>query len=81
MGGRAAADHYYALQMKAERPMANGVTFLVAYNYNQERHTDYFNDIDRYAKQAHDVRPPVRRGTISVSQAPGSFLSAGAVIT
>ena len=47
-GGR---DHYYALQMKAERPMANGLTFLVAYNYNREYHTDYFNNIDQYANK------------------------------
>ena len=28
--------------------MANGLTLLVGYNYNQENHTDYFNDLDRY---------------------------------
>lgn len=43
-----ASDHYYALQMKAERPFSNGMTFLVAYNYNQEKHTEWFNDQDRY---------------------------------
>lgn len=42
------SDHYYALQMKAERPMANGMTFLVAYNYNQEFHGNWFNQIDYY---------------------------------
>ena len=42
------SDHYYALQMKAERPMANGMTFLVAYNYNQEQHGNWFNDVDYY---------------------------------
>ena len=42
------SDHYYALQMKAERPMANGMTFLVAYNYNQEFHGNWFNDVDYY---------------------------------
>ncbi len=44
-------DHYYALQMKAERPMANGMTFLVAYNYNQENHGEWFNDQDRFANK------------------------------
>jgi hypothetical protein len=44
-------DHYYALQMKVERPMANGLTFLVAYNYNQEYHGQYFNDPDYYANR------------------------------
>jgi hypothetical protein len=42
------SDHYYALQMKAERPMANGMTFLVAYNYNQEFHGTWFNQTDFY---------------------------------
>jgi hypothetical protein len=42
------SDHYYALQMKAERPMADGLNMLVAYNYNHESHGDWFNDIDRY---------------------------------
>ena len=36
------------LQMKAERPMSNGLTFLVAYNYNREYHTEFFNDPDYY---------------------------------
>jgi hypothetical protein len=44
-------DHYYALQMKAERPMANGLTFLVAYNYSRENHSQFFNDIDTYANK------------------------------
>ncbi len=38
------SDHYYALQLKAERPMRNGLTFLVAYNYNRENHTNFFTD-------------------------------------
>jgi hypothetical protein len=42
------SDHYYALQMKAERPMANGLTFLVGYNYNQEFHGQWFNQLDNY---------------------------------
>jgi hypothetical protein len=45
------SDHYYALQLKAERPMANGMTFLVAYNYNQEYHSQFFNDLDTYSNR------------------------------
>ncbi len=44
-GGR---DHYYALQLQAQRPMRHGLTFLVAYNYNQESRTQYFNALDQY---------------------------------
>jgi hypothetical protein len=42
------SDHYYALQLQAQRPMANGLNFLVAYNYSQEFHGDWFNQIDYY---------------------------------
>ncbi|MGE5647733.1 MAG: TonB-dependent receptor domain-containing protein [Acidobacteriota bacterium] len=48
-GWPGAKDHYYSIQLKAERPMANGLTFLAAYNYNQEKHTEWFNSPDRYA--------------------------------
>src|SRR5579871_1112406 len=44
-GGR---DHYYALQMQAQRPMANGLNFLLSYNYHQESPTEYFNQPDYY---------------------------------
>ena len=64
-----ARDHYYALQMKAERPMAAGLNFVVAYNYNQERHTDWYNAVDYYndkltmfdsvpGPDAVDMKPP-----------------------
>ena len=44
-------DHYYALQMKAERPMASGLNLLVAYNYNREYHGQWFNQIDYFANK------------------------------
>ncbi len=45
------SDHYYSFQFKAERPMANGLNLLVAYNYNQERLGQFFNDQDYYANR------------------------------
>jgi len=42
-------DHYYSMQLKAERAMANGLTFLVGYNYARETHSYFFNDLDQYA--------------------------------
>jgi len=45
------SDHYYALQMKAERPMANGLNFLVAYNFNHEYHGSWFNPQDFYTNK------------------------------
>ncbi len=44
-GGR---DHYYGLALKAERPMAKGLAFMVGYNYNQEYHSHYYNDLATY---------------------------------
>ncbi len=41
-------DHYYGLALKAERPMSNGLVFMAGYNYNQEYHSRYFNQIDTY---------------------------------
>lgn len=41
-------DHYYALQFKAERQMANGLMFLLGYSYNRETHSKFFNEIDQY---------------------------------
>ncbi|MBI3667045.1 MAG: TonB-dependent receptor [Acidobacteria bacterium] len=51
LGWPGTSDHYYALQMKAERPMANGVNLILAYNYNQESHGYWFNDPDLYANK------------------------------
>ncbi len=45
------SDHYYALQMKAERPLANGLFFMAAYNYSRETHGQWFNDIATYNNQ------------------------------
>jgi len=41
-------DRYKALQVKLQRAFSNGVMFLVAYNYNHEQTTNFFNDIDQY---------------------------------
>ncbi|HZT29004.1 MAG TPA: TonB-dependent receptor [Bryobacteraceae bacterium] len=42
-------DHYQALQIKLQRTFSAGYMFLIAYNYNNERTTNFFNDIDQYA--------------------------------
>ncbi len=42
-------DHYYSLQLKAERPIKDGIMFLMAYNYGRESISDYFNAPDNYA--------------------------------
>jgi hypothetical protein len=42
---------YQALQLRVQRSYAAGASFLMAYNYNQERGESYFNDIQQYVKQ------------------------------
>jgi hypothetical protein len=48
LGWPGMSDHYYALQLEAQRPMAQGLTFLVGYNYSREYHGAWFNDEDLY---------------------------------
>jgi len=48
LGWPGGIDHYYGLALKAERPMAKGLAFMAGYNYNQEYHTQYFNQLDTY---------------------------------
>jgi hypothetical protein len=44
-------NRYHAIQIKAQRNFANGLMFLLAYNYNRERNTFFFNDIDEFASR------------------------------
>jgi Carboxypeptidase regulatory-like domain len=48
MGWPGGTDHYYGLALKAQRPMAKGLAFMAGYNYNQEYHSQYFNQVDAY---------------------------------
>ena len=48
LGWPGGTDHYYGLALKAQRPMGKGLAFMVGYNYNQEYHSQYFNQIDQY---------------------------------
>lgn len=41
-------NRYQALQIRMQRAYSNGMSVLVAYNYNRERNTFFFNDIDQY---------------------------------
>jgi hypothetical protein len=42
-------NRYQALQVRVQRPFANGYTFLLAYNYNRERNYEFFNSDDQFA--------------------------------
>ena len=67
--------------MKAERPMAKGLAFMVGYNYNQEYHSQYFNQVDVYNNRYHDVGSRVSRGITSRWPAPGKSRLAGGAST
>jgi len=41
-------NRYQALQIRMQRAYANGLSILFAYNYNRERNTFFFNEVDQY---------------------------------
>ncbi|MBM3812113.1 MAG: carboxypeptidase regulatory-like domain-containing protein [Acidimicrobiia bacterium] len=44
------SNRYHALQMKLQRNFNSGLMFLVSYNFNRERSSTFFNDIDEFAQ-------------------------------
>lgn len=42
-------NYYQALQLRLQRTYSAGASFLAAYNYNRERSSAFFNDIEEYA--------------------------------
>ncbi|HZT29823.1 MAG TPA: TonB-dependent receptor [Bryobacteraceae bacterium] len=44
-------NRYKAFQFRVQRAFNAGYSFLVAYNYNQEKSYDFFNAIDQYNNQ------------------------------
>jgi hypothetical protein len=42
-------NRYRALQLRVQRAFSAGYSFLFAYNYNQEKNYEFFDDIARYA--------------------------------
>lgn len=49
MTGR--SDRYKAIQIKIDRPFANGLSMILGYNYNNESHSEWFNAQAQYANQ------------------------------
>ncbi|MBK5293036.1 MAG: TonB-dependent receptor [Acidobacteriia bacterium] len=44
-------ERYSSLQLRVQRPFANGFNFLLAYNYNQERAQEFFNKEEEFTNQ------------------------------
>jgi len=40
--------HYQALQIKVQRPFANGLNLLAGYNYHRFRNDEFYDPLDRY---------------------------------
>jgi len=41
-------ERYHSLQLRVQRPFANGFNFLLAYNYNQEKWETFFNKEEEF---------------------------------
>jgi len=39
---------YHSIQLKAQRPFANGFNFLIGYNYNVSRNDEYYDGVDTF---------------------------------
>jgi hypothetical protein len=47
----AIGERYHSLQLRVQRPFANGFNFLLAYNYNQESIEEFFNKEETFLNQ------------------------------
>jgi hypothetical protein len=44
-------EQYHSLQLRMQRPFANGFNFLLGYNYNQERYQEFYNKEETFLNQ------------------------------
>jgi len=44
------ANRYHALQMQFQRPFANGMNFVVGYNFNREWNDEFYDNVDTYLR-------------------------------
>ena len=42
-------EHYQSMQIRVQRPFANGFNFLLSYNYNREFQEEFFNSDEEFA--------------------------------
>jgi hypothetical protein len=59
-GNGVAGNRYSAIQLKIQRPFANGFNFLFGYNYNRGRTEDFYDDVDQF-----DQRLSYQRDSLS----------------
>ena len=61
------SNRYQALQLKFQRPFANGYNFLVGYNYRRERTTGYYDEVDSYLDKLTWLDSPSPHHSMSVA--------------
>jgi hypothetical protein len=61
------SNRYQALQLKFQRPFANGYNFLVGYNYRRERTTGYYDEVDAYLNKLTWLDSPSPHHSASVA--------------
>jgi hypothetical protein len=66
-------ERYHSLQLRVQRPFANGFNFLLAYNYNRERAQEFFNKEEEFVSQFRwedGIRPRHRMTIASTYEFP-----------
>ena len=66
-------ERYHSVQIKVQRPFANGFNFVLAYNYNRERQQEFYNDLEEFAgvfRYEPVQRPRQRMTAASVYELP-----------
>jgi hypothetical protein len=66
-------ERYHSVQIKAQRPFANGFNFVLAYNYNRERQQEFYNDLEEFKgvfRYEPAQRPRQRMTVASVYELP-----------
>jgi hypothetical protein len=65
LGEGVGRQRYNALQLKIQRPFANGFNFLVGYNYNRGRAEEYYDNVDEFDQTLGYQRDPLSGQTIT----------------
>ena len=66
-------ERYHSLQLRVQRPFANGFNFLFAYNYNQEKIEEFFNKEEQFVNRFRwedSVRPRHRMSVAGTWEVP-----------
>ena len=57
---------YQAIQLKAQRPFANGFNFLIGYNYNRAQNDEFYDNVDSFLNNLTFQESPNNRHKFNV---------------